>query len=365
MSALIIAFLLSVIFCFILIRYASYYESLTNSHYLDAVQTFHAHWVPRVGGLGLVLGITGAFGYRYFQNEQLGIFGFTLLFAVAPVFVMGLIEDLTGRVSVRIRFIAAVISAGLAVQLFGVWLNSLNIMELDHLMAKYPLFAIFITCFAVVGVINAFNIIDGYNGLAGMAGLMILGGMAYVAFQVGDIEVMVAAIAMIGALLGFLIFNYPFGLIFLGDGGAYIVGFWVAELSILLTMRHLEVSPWFPILLCSYPVFETLFTIYRRVFVHRSHPCKPDSSHLHQLIYKRIVHRKMKHAEGYDIIKSNSLTAPYLWLLTLSGVIPAVLFWGYPWLLKAFLISFVFLYVYLYRSIAKFRTPRWIVFLQR
>jgi UDP-N-acetylmuramyl pentapeptide phosphotransferase/UDP-N-acetylglucosamine-1-phosphate transferase len=60
-----------------------------------------------------------------------------------------------------------------------------------------------------------------------------------------------------------LIWNYPRGKIFLGDGGAYLLGFWLAELSVLLVVRHPEVSPWFPMLLLVYPIFETLFSMYR------------------------------------------------------------------------------------------------------
>ena len=65
-------------------------------------------------------------------------------------------------------------------------------------------------------------------------------------------------------MLGFFVWNFPAGLIFLGDGGAYFLGFYLAELAILLLHRNPEVSPMFPLLLCIYPVFETLFSIYRR-----------------------------------------------------------------------------------------------------
>jgi UDP-N-acetylmuramyl pentapeptide phosphotransferase/UDP-N-acetylglucosamine-1-phosphate transferase len=76
----------------------------------------------------------------------------------------------------------------------------------------------------------AFNIIDGYNGLSSMVAVIILAGIAYVAFQVEDHAIMIAALAMIGALAGSLVLNYPRGLFFLGDGGAFLIGFWIAEL---------------------------------------------------------------------------------------------------------------------------------------
>jgi UDP-N-acetylmuramyl pentapeptide phosphotransferase/UDP-N-acetylglucosamine-1-phosphate transferase len=226
-------------------------------------------------------------------------------------------------------------------------------------MASFPLFAIVVTCFAVAGVANAFNIIDGYNGLSGMVGVIILGGIAYVAFQLHDFEIMIAAFVMIGAILGFLVLNYPRGLIFLGDGGAYLIGFWVAELSVLLTVRHPEVSKWFPLLLCCYPIFETLFTIYRRL-VRKMHPGMPDAAHLHQMIYKRVVRWAVGSNDSVDMVIRNSLTAPYLWILTAMAVIPAVLFWDNAWALRGFALLFSVSYVLLYRRLVLFKAPKWL-----
>lgn len=360
MSALIIAFALSLIATILVVRYSHVHEHITADHDLDGVQKFHSRPVPRIGGVCIAIGLIGALAVRYFQTSQVGIFGLVLLASALPAFLVGLIEDVTKRVGVKARLFATVISAGLVGYFLESWLSSLQIIGIDNLMLHYPLFAIAITCFAVAGVANAFNIIDGYNGLSGMVGVIILGAIAYVAFQLNDYEIMIAAIAMIGALLGFLILNYPLGLIFLGDGGAYLVGFWIAELSVLLTARHPEVSKWFPLLLCFYPIFETLFTIYRRVFIHKTHPGMPDASHLHQMIYKRLVKWKIGSIEPLDMVIRNSLTSPYLWVLTAMTVIPAVLFWRYTWVLRAFAFLFAMIYVLLYRRLVMFKTPKWL-----
>jgi UDP-N-acetylmuramyl pentapeptide phosphotransferase/UDP-N-acetylglucosamine-1-phosphate transferase len=230
-------------------------------------------------------------------------------------------------------------------------------LGIDNLMLAYPALAIGITCFAVAGVANAFNIIDGYNGLSSMVAIIVLSGLTYVAFQVGDTQIIIAALAMIGALLGFLIWNYPRGLIFLGDGGAYLVGFWIAELSVLLTARHPEVSKWFPLLLCIYPIFETLFTIYRRVILKRLHPGMPDALHFHQLIYHRIVRWDKSDQDQQLQIYRNSMTSPYLWLLCLLGVIPSVLFWRYHAALKGFVMIFAISYVWVYWAIVRYKFP--------
>lgn len=360
MSVLALSFLISFLASLWLIRYSHLHSYLTADSDLLGVQKFHAVAVPRVGGVAIILGLLPALCLRYFQNHEVGTFGLLLIIFSLPAFFSGLIEDLTKKVGILIRLFGTVVSAGLAGYFLNTWLNSVQIFGIDSLMMACPFVAILITCFAVGGVAHAFNIIDGYNGLSAMVAVIILSGIAYVAFQVADYSIMISAFAMIGALLGFLIWNYPRGLIFLGDGGAYLVGFWIAELSVLLTVRHPEVSKWYPLLLCFYPIFETLFTIYRRIMVKKSHPGKPDASHLHHLIYMRIVRWSVESKVTSFNMQRNALTSPYLWVLTLLTVIPAMLFWRYHIILKIFVVIFGIAYIYVYRRIVRFKVPIWI-----
>ncbi len=359
MLVLTIAFLASTFITLWIVRSSHVHGRFTADSDLSGVQKFHTVAVPRVGGIGIILGVFMALSARYFQNAEVGSFGLLLLVSALPAFLSGLTEDITKKVSVRIRLMATVLSAGLAGYLLNAWLSSVQILGIDNLMLAYPLAAITITCFAVGGVANAFNIIDGYNGLSSMVAVIILSGIAYVAFQVGDFPIMIAALAMIGALVGFLVWNYPRGLIFLGDGGAYLIGFWIAELSVLLTARHPEVSKWFPLLLCFYPIFETLFTIYRRVVLKRVHPGMPDASHLHQLIYMRIVRWTLGSNDNELKSQRNAMTSPYLWVLAALSVIPAILFWRDHMVLKGFAVLFAVTYIWFYWSIVRFKVPLW------
>ncbi len=359
MSVLVLSFLVCLFVTLWIVRSSHFHGRFTADSDLTGVQKFHTVAVPRVGGVGIVLGVFIALSARYFQNAEVASFGLLLLLSALPAFLSGLTEDITKKVGVKIRLLATVLSAGLAGYFLNAWLSSVQILGIDDLMLAYPLAAIAITCFAVGGVANAFNIIDGYNGLSSMVAVIILAGIAYVAFQVGDSAILIAALAMIGALAGFLVWNYPRGLIFLGDGGAYLIGFWIAELSVLLTARHPEVSKWFPLLLCFYPIFETLFTIYRRVVLKRVHPGMPDASHLHQLIYMRIVRWAITSNDVDTKTQQNAMTSPYLWVLALLSVIPAVLFWRYHMVLKGFAALFAISYVWFYWSIVRFKVPAW------
>lgn len=357
MLVLVLSFIFATLVAFLIVRYNYLHARFTADSDLSGIQKFHSRPVPRIGGVCLFFGVFIALATRYWQNQEVGEFGALMLAASMPVFISGLLEDTTKKVGVKFRLAAAIVSSLFAGYLLGGWLTSVQVLGIDNLMIAYPVIAISITCFAVAGVSNAFNIIDGYNGLSSMVAVLILCGITYVAFVVKDHAVMISALAMIGALLGFLVWNYPRGLIFLGDGGAYLIGFWIAELSILLTARHPEVAKWFPLLLCIYPIFETIFTIYRRIILKRVNAGLPDSSHLHQLIYKRVIRWSLTSNEEIFRVQHNSLTSPYLWVLCLFAVIPAVLFWRYHLILKFFAAVFAITYIWLYWSIVRFRVP--------
>jgi len=218
-----------------------------------------------------------------------------------------------------------------------------------------------ITVLAVAGIANAINIIDGFNGLASVVSICMLLSLAYVALQVNDSFILVAALLMAGAITGFLIWNYPVGLIFLGDGGAYFIGFMLGELTLMLVMRNPEVSTWYAVLLLIYPAFETLFSAYRRAFIQGKSPVMPDGIHLHSLIFRRIVQWTVGRKEAKALMRRNSMTSPYLWLFSLTAVIPATLLWRHTWLLICCSILFMAAYVWLYFRIIRFKSPRWMI----
>ncbi|HET7833731.1 MAG TPA: glycosyl transferase, partial [Gallionella sp.] len=194
---------------------------------------------------------------------------------------------------------------------------------------------------------------------------MIFVALGYVCYRVDDFVLLTICMAAIGATLGFLVWNYPRGLIFSGDGGAYFLGFLIAEISVLLIARHPDVSAWMPLLLVAYPVFEMLFSIYRRKFLLNKAVDSPDAMHLHQMVYKRLVRWKIGSDDPQHLIQRNSLTSPYLWALTLLTVIPAMLFWDQPMLLVLSGGLFLVCYVSVYRMIVKLRCPKWMVLRDR
>jgi UDP-N-acetylmuramyl pentapeptide phosphotransferase/UDP-N-acetylglucosamine-1-phosphate transferase len=238
-------------------------------------------------------------------------------------------------------------AAAIGVVLLGAVIPRLDVPGFDVLLHWSP-FAIAFTAFAVGGVANSINIIDGYNGLAGGHAVIVLAAMAGLSALLGDTFLMTSAFAMIGALLGFLAWNYPSGKIFLGDGGAYLLGFWLGELSVLIVTRHPEVSPWFPMLLLVYPIFETLYSMYRRKIIGGLSPGQPDRMHLHQIIYMRIARPHGDVTDPALVTRLNRMVAPYAWLITFCCAVPALLLWRETALLVAISIAFSVGYVALY-----------------
>lgn len=323
-------------------------------------QKFHAVAVPRIGGAGIVLGLGIAFsllgGARGADGAPLA---FKLLACAAPAFLAGFVQDFTEAITPRGRLIATAISAVLAF----VWLDAAivrtDIPGLDQLVS-FTAGSLVLTAVAVSGVANAVNIIDGMNGLASMCLVIMLAALAFVAYQLGDVWVGQLALAGIGAVLGFFAWNFPAGLIFLGDGGAYFLGFYFAELSLLLLQRHPgEVSPLFPLLVAFYPIFETLFSIYRRRLLRSVPAHMPDGIHLHSLIYRRVVRWAPEETGCAYRTRRNSMTSPYLWLLCAMSVVPAVLLFDNSAWLAVFLMVFGLVYTWLYWRIVRFRWPRW------
>ena len=356
---MIFAFAVSVIATLLLVRSARMHGHRSGDHDFDKPQKFHAVAVPRIGGLGIVLGLIAAAGVMKWRHgaDGSGDFAFLLMACAAPAFAAGFVQDLTEAITPRGRLLATGASAMLAYFVLDAGIHYTTIPGLDWIVS-FGIGSLLLTMFTVAGIANAINIIDGFNGLASMCVMLMLAALGYVAFDVGDSLIGMLALAGVGAVLGFFLWNFPSGLIFLGDGGAYFLGFFVAEVSILLLVRNDAVSPLFPLLVCFYPAFETLFSMYRRLLLRQQPAHMPDGIHLHSLVYRRVV----RWAVGDNSIKArtkrNSMTSPVLWALCMASLLPALLFWDNTMMLAMALLVFALTYVVLYWRIVRFRSPR-------
>lgn len=251
-------------------------------------QKIHQHLTPRIGGVAIfismvMIGFLGVFDANPILPVAIG--------AAIPVFLGGLAEDIIGCVSPRVRLLLAIISGACFVYLSGFTITRVSFAPMDAMLAV-PVIAVAFTILAVTLFANAINIIDGLNGLSLGTSVLIAGAIAVVAGGVGDIQLMTISMVFAASVLGVGLFNFPKGKIFVGDGGAYFMGAFIAFLLIMLPERNESVSPFVSLLLVFYPSYEMVRSTIRRLIASDSKALQPDRKHLHSLVYQYYVRRK-------------------------------------------------------------------------
>lgn len=323
------AFIISLIVGLIVIYFTSKHDFFIDYSHSDKPQNFHDDCTPRAGGIGILAGTI---------LTLLSVFGIQFILSVILAFASGIFEDLHNSLSARLRLFLQIIAAALAI-----WLTDAVVTYLGlGITLPYWAGAIF-SLFAIVGMMNAINMIDGFNGLASGVILIILTSFAVVSYQHQNEELLFVISIIAGATFGFFVLVFPQGKIFLGDGGAYMLGFIVAILGIFLASKYENVSPWYILSIFIYPVWEVLFSIGRKLSIGLS-PMKPDSYHMHMLVHRQIT-------------KNNPITA----LIILATIVPfAITSTLYAknsmmniYISSIFIILYLSTYLYLYKKDTK------------
>lgn len=297
---------------------------------LKAKQSAHRRPTSRLGGVGIMCGALAAFVISLPKEVEPGLK--VIFISALPIFLAGLAEDLGLRLSPRVRLGAAAFASLLAAGLVGHWVTSSDIPGLDMILV-IPAIGLLATAIWGAGVCHAFNLIDGVNGLSsGTAALSALG-LAAIAHSAGEPGIALAALLLVPAILGFLVFNWPYGRLFLGDAGAYSLGHLLVWLGILLVARQPEVSMLAIVGLFFWPVTDTFFAIYRRRRAGRRAD-QPDRLHFHQLVMRgleiMIVGRGRRHV-------SNPLASALLLPVIGLGILGHVMLYDNPLAIAALL----------------------------
>lgn len=305
----------------------------------DKVQKMHFGKIPRGGGVGVFVafctGIALLVAFGKIEAKFLA-----LIIPSSFIFISGILEDFNYALSPKIRLILQTAGAISAIIIFP------NCVIVDIGVELYYNLAIIFTLFCMVGVTNAMNIIDGFNGLAGGFALLVLISIAFVSAIVGSVAVFYIALVLISVVLGFLVLNFPNAKIFLGDGGAYFMGFLLAFLLVILTqdssnnIADKSVSAYYGLCVMIYPVFEVLFSIWRRKR-RRLSAMSADKLHLHTLIFKRVTHSSIK-------------TSMLLWAINTPFIFTPIFFYDNITILVALIIVFIAIYIFLYLKIIRF-----------
>jgi UDP-N-acetylmuramyl pentapeptide phosphotransferase/UDP-N-acetylglucosamine-1-phosphate transferase len=311
-----------------------------------AVQKFHSHPTPRIGGIGIYLALLAA--WRLVPEPDAAAILGTILLAGVPALLVGLLEDLTKRVGALVRLVVTMASGALACWIGGATLTHIDVPLFDAMLSLTPVAVIF-TAFAVGGVSNAINIIDGFHGLASGTTTLCLLALACIAAHVGDTALVLTAVVVAAAVAGFWLVNFPWGKLFLGDGGAYFAGFALAWLAVLLPMRNAGVSPWASLLVCAYPIVEVIYSIVRRLYGRRS-AGQPDRRHLHSLIATRVIPKLLP---GLHPTLQNSAVSVIMWICAAVPALAAIAFHHRTGWLVLCAVGVVPVYHLIYRRVAR------------
>jgi UDP-GlcNAc:undecaprenyl-phosphate GlcNAc-1-phosphate transferase len=243
----------------------------------------HTDLIPRIGGVAIALAAAGGLVLGVTAVRALGVALPLAATTLAPVAAgillaqaVGLWDDFTplrGRVKFAGQILAATVVA-LGINVSSIALPYLGRVDLG--VAAVPL-----TVLWIVGITNAFNLIDGMDGLSGGIAAFAAAGMAIIALLQGQLLMALTALAVLGAVVGFLLFNWPPASIIMGDSGSHFLGFVLAVIPLLGISGAASLGTFVvPITLLLIPVADCTAAIVRRLYQRRS-ILAADKSHIH------------------------------------------------------------------------------------
>ncbi len=252
----------------------------------DGRRKLHAQPVPLWGRVAVYLSFTLGLGAAHLVLPQVPP-GFTslasvLISAAGYVCLLGCCDD-SWNLSARFKLALQIVSV-LPIVAAGYWVDHLVVFGTS--ISLGPL-GIALTVAWLVGCINALNLLDGMDGLASAVGLSTAVMLAVIAGTMGHHHVALVAVALAGALCGFLVFNLPPASIYLGDSGSMVIGLLVGMLGIqgsLKTTATLSLAV--PATVLAIPMLDTALAILRRRLTGRS-IAAPDRGHIHHRLLER------------------------------------------------------------------------------
>lgn len=285
-------------------------------------QKIHEDEIPRIGGLVIFLILI--IEYLIFPYSK--IFQIILISSI-PTFISGLYDDLFKNTSYIKRLVSAFISGTIFIVLTHSWIKSVDVFWVDYFL-DIKFIAISLSILSIATLVNAFNIIDGLNGLSIGTALFILIAIYIISIVNLDHNIAQISLNLFLILIVSFAFNFPNAKIFIGDCGAYLLGFFISTILILMPERNQDFNSFSSLLLILYPFYELMKTIFRRLKNKNTKTWMPDNMHLHSLLYQYNVKYK-----NFSVINANPLSTLQLLCLPCFCCIWTVLFYDNLFLL--------------------------------
>jgi UDP-GlcNAc:undecaprenyl-phosphate/decaprenyl-phosphate GlcNAc-1-phosphate transferase len=279
----VVSFLVSFAICVAIVASERWHVGVTADLPGSGPQKVHSTPIPRIGGVALFLAVATSLFTAGSPVDAGLAWSVGFVASLSAPFAFGLHEDITGRASPALRLLGTAIAAVIAYSACNVVLVSFGVPIFDSILQLHWIFALLLSIFCVCAIAHAFNLVDGLNGLLASMALVACTGVAVVAQRIGDGLSLSIALALLGAIIGFAIFNFPRARLFAGDSGAYVLGTAISLLAMLFVARNSAVSPWFVFALVLYPFADTSAAIARRIYRKKS-ISSADAEHLHSLL---------------------------------------------------------------------------------
>ncbi len=325
---------------FIFLLVSKYSHKIKSGILLDMdfakPQAFHENPISRGGGIAVLFSFYILFGIYYllFSNVLLNY-----IFLSSIIFFVGFLDDLKIKITPTKRLILMIITLFSFIYFFELKILHVELIFLKSIIENNFLSSIFVVlCFLFI--INGANLIDGFNGMLTIHLLIINSVLIYINLENSHFELSFILIGQIIILLSFLLFNFPRAKIFLGDGGAYLLGSLLALNVIITNNLNSNISSFFFCTLLFYLFFEVFFSFFRKLY-NRKSPFYPDDSHLHMLSFYKI-------STIYGKEKSNFLNSIFVNFNFLILIIPGIYFSDKPDLSKYWFFMLLLIYVIIY-----------------
>jgi len=248
----------------------------------------HHDNIPRTGGLAIYFGFLVAvlFGLLFLGGVRGSVISTRPILGVllggSVVLLTGLLDDIY-HLKPWFKLLMQLLGAAISIY-FGLEINFVS-NPFNGLM-PLGLVAVPLTLLWLVGMTNAINLIDGLDGLAAGVTAISAGTLFLVALRTHQLGAALLMVALAGAALGFLRYNFNPASVFLGDAGSYFLGFVLAAASIIGVFKTtLVVALIVPILILGVPIFDTTFAVIRRL-KGKKNPFVADNKHIHHLLLR-------------------------------------------------------------------------------
>ena len=306
-------------------------------------QAFHTNPTPRIGGLFFFLNfLVFTIFYTFYFSDTVPF----AVFGIIPFFLIGFFDDIKIFESPKFRIITLIMFIIICIFFLEINIVNTGFEILDNLLINYTIFKYLFLILCFLTIINGSNFIDGFNGLLIIHAIIITSILLY--FNINT-EIYNDLLIFLISLLIILLFNFPNSKLFLGDSGAYSIGFLLSYYAIKTASYNLNISPVFICILLFYLFFEVLFSFTRKK-IYKLNPILPDRNHLHMILFK-IINQKLNNEK----LKANYLTSIILNTFYLLTILPSLFFYNNNFMCKIYFVVCILLYLFLYLTLKTYQ----------